>query len=675
MKRRYSRLPHLPSCVPRYASRYLLVVILLLAFALRCYRLDAQSFWNDEGNSARIAERSLDLILKGAERDIHPPGYYLLLHYWRALFGQTEFALRSLSVAAGLMLVVLTYLLGHQLLGKAPGLGAAFLATISPFGIYYSQEARMYALLAALSAASTYLFLRMLADTLRPNFNLQSLISKNTCLGTIIGYVLVSAAGLYTHYAFAFTLFVHAGIFALWWLAAARRSPRRWRWLALWVATQAAIAILYVPWLPVALVSLTGWAAAGRMYGLGPGLLNVLRTLSVGITLPAEESQALLFGSGLLLLVGLWPTRRFSAGLETGKQMSWFSAASLGTYLLLPVALIFVFDLYKPAWLKFLLVVLPPFHVAVAHGICRLRIAGGREQAHERDLRPPVCILHLAPRILFLVYLVATIPSLRNLYLDPAYARDDYRQIASDISADPRPGDGIILNAPNQWEVFTYYHPDRGVHSAPYRPTPDAVEAFLAPLTERYRRLFVLYWGDAESDPQRLIEASLAVHAYKASDRWYGDVRLATYAVAPLPEEPTTALDARFGETIRLRGYAVEGESLAPGKILPVTLFWQAQAAIPKRYKITVQLLDHTGQLVAQHDTEPGDGLMPTTTWEPDQILADRCGIPLPAGLPPGTYTLIVGLYHVATGERLPVALAGEPIGDHLPLGTVRSAN
>ncbi|MBN1316048.1 MAG: hypothetical protein JXA42_11285, partial [Anaerolineales bacterium] len=52
---------------------WIMLVILLAAFALRIYRLDAQSFWNDEGNSARIAERSVQLILEGSAADIHPP--------------------------------------------------------------------------------------------------------------------------------------------------------------------------------------------------------------------------------------------------------------------------------------------------------------------------------------------------------------------------------------------------------------------------------------------------------------------------------------------------------------------------------------------------------------------------------------------------------------------------
>ena len=71
----------------RRHTQLILVAILLLATALRFYRIDAQSFWNDEGNSARIAERSVDLIIAGAAGDIHPPLYYLALQAWRSVFG------------------------------------------------------------------------------------------------------------------------------------------------------------------------------------------------------------------------------------------------------------------------------------------------------------------------------------------------------------------------------------------------------------------------------------------------------------------------------------------------------------------------------------------------------------------------------------------------------------
>jgi hypothetical protein len=376
--------------------------------------------------------------------------------------------------------------------------------------------------------------------------------------------------------------------------------------------------------------------------------------LGVGVTLPAAEATAVLVGAGVLLLAGVWPRKMDRSG--------WFGVVSMALYLLLPIVFIFAFDLYKPAWLKFLIVVLPPFHILVACGVENLvRLA-------QHATRNTFHVSRIACRVLralfLLVFTLAILSSLHNLYFDPTYFRDDYRQIAADVAASASPDTAVILNAPNQWEAFTYYYPDRDVYPAPYHPAPDRVETFLSPLVQRYRRLFVLYWGDGESDPHRRIETWLAAHAYKAGDRWYGRVRLATYGVAPLPEKPAAALGAGFGESVRLSGYALGGDRFARGDILPVTLFWEAQSPVPERYKVTVQLLDGAGRLVAQHDSEPGEGFAPTDTWAPGQVIVDRHGVLLPAGLSPGRYTLVVALYHVAGGERLPVTFNGVPVGN-----------
>src|SRR5512139_1093756 len=96
-------------------SLWSLAAILILAAMLRFFQLDAQSFWNDEGTSARVAERSLPLITAASIGDIHPPLYYYALHSWRGVFGESEFALRSLSATLGVILVWLIYLLGRQL--------------------------------------------------------------------------------------------------------------------------------------------------------------------------------------------------------------------------------------------------------------------------------------------------------------------------------------------------------------------------------------------------------------------------------------------------------------------------------------------------------------------------------------------------------------------------------
>jgi hypothetical protein len=362
----------------------------------------------------------------------------------------------------------------------------------------------------------------------------------------------------------------------------------------------------------------------------------------------------------VLLLAGLWPCKR-----------RWFGVVSLGLYLLLPIALIFALDLYKDAWLKFLIVVLPPFHTLVAHGINNLACLGSRDWRLEikRSWIPNLRSL-VSPVVLILVSL-ATFPSLQNLYSNPAYFRDDYRQIASDIAASAGADTAVILNAPNQWEVFTYYYPDQDVYPAPYRPSRGRVEEFLSPLIEEYDRLFVVTWGDAESDPRRLIESWLAANAYKADERWYGHVRLVTYGAAPLPEQPVVALDADFGEAIHLRGYALAGDSFAPGDVLPVTLFYESSVRPSEPYKVTVQLLGDSGLPIAQHDGEPMGGFAPTTGWQPGQAVTDRHGVLLPSDLPSGNYTLIVAVYHAYTGERLPFVSDAEPVGDHLVLLTI----
>ena len=89
------------------------VFVLLLATLLRFHLLEAQSFWNDEGNSARLSERPVAAIIEGTASDIHPPLYYLALRGWRELVGETEFGLRSLSAFAGVLVVAVVIALGR----------------------------------------------------------------------------------------------------------------------------------------------------------------------------------------------------------------------------------------------------------------------------------------------------------------------------------------------------------------------------------------------------------------------------------------------------------------------------------------------------------------------------------------------------------------------------------
>src|SRR5512140_346417 len=149
------------------SARLLPLLIVLLGAILRFHLIDHQSLWNDEGNSLRLAQRTIPDLVAAARLDIHPPGYYLALKAWLALTGDTEFALRALSALAGTLSVACVYALGRVLFAPGAGLLAALLVAINTFSVYYGQEARMYAALALWASVSMLVFVHWL---MRPSW-------------------------------------------------------------------------------------------------------------------------------------------------------------------------------------------------------------------------------------------------------------------------------------------------------------------------------------------------------------------------------------------------------------------------------------------------------------------------------------------------------------------------
>jgi hypothetical protein len=107
----------------------------------------------------------------------------------------------------------------------------------------------------------------------------------------------------------------------------------------------------------------------------------------------------------------------------------------------------------------------------------------------------------------------------------------------------------------------------------------------------------------------------------------------------------TASADVAFGDVARLEGYAIEESGSVPGGVLPVTLFWRAGAETGISYWAFLHLVDESGRTVAQHDSPPAGGTLPTDIWVAGETVADHHEIALPADLAPGAYTLQVGLY------------------------------
>ncbi|GAB4265392.1 MAG: hypothetical protein Kow0080_05550 [Candidatus Promineifilaceae bacterium] len=611
------------------------IVILLLAAFFRFHALEAQSFWNDEGNSARLSERPIPLIIEGTASDIHPPLYYLLLRGWREPLGESEFALRAFSAFVGVLTVAVVMAMGAWLAGSRVGVMAGWLTAVSPPLIYYSQETRMYALLALLAVLSTFALLRW--------------VTAQNGRRWAVAYVLLLAAGLYTHYFFPAVMLVHGVVFGWMWLRQAGwvsflpfllagKRPLRQQMLH-WLGMVTLSLLLYAPWLPIF------WRQAGGRPAVRLPLLTFLaeavRWLAFGATASKTETAVGSWALLLLLVAALWRGGRV--------VWLWLLAAAV------PVLFMWLAGTTDPPFYKFMVTAVPFLWLWAAQGLLPQPAQAAKNGRFATTLLT-----------LFALTLTATglARSLQNMYTNPAYARADYRGMVQRILAEGHPNAGIILDAPNQWEVFTYYYHDVDrVYPIPRgRPDPETIDAELTAAANRHERLYAIFWGEAQRDPERLVERWLDDHAFKAVDEWVGDVRFVMYAVLPaFSEEMETAVSVSFGGEVQLLGYTLPQTAYLAGDVVPVTLFWQAERPLTNRYKIFLHLLDVDGQLVAQRDSEPGGGLNLTTLWQPGETIVDKHGLFLPVDLQPGEYTLLLGLYDIADpAARLPLAEGGD---------------
>ena len=144
---------------------WLLIGITLLGGFVRVLLLGEKGMWLDETFSIWLANHSLPEMLQWMARiDQHPPLYYLLLHYWMLLNGDTPYYARLLSALFGTATIPVIYLIGKRLSGAWVGLAAAVFLSVSPVNIAYAQETRMYTLLTFNAAAAICALAWLLTD-------------------------------------------------------------------------------------------------------------------------------------------------------------------------------------------------------------------------------------------------------------------------------------------------------------------------------------------------------------------------------------------------------------------------------------------------------------------------------------------------------------------------------
>ncbi len=432
-------------------SRFLYFLILLLALALRLYQLEADSLWGDEIFTATQSALPIGELLGWTARDIHPPGYYLIvgrLAVWLGWADLTPSALtdwlwRFPSTLAGTLAVAVTYRLGADLLGRWVGLGGMVLLAINPVAVQYGQEARMHGLFLLAVALSTWTLARALD---RPGQ-----------LRRWLAYALTTAFSLYTVY-LAFVVLVAQGLWA-----AVSRQPRDVRCLAsvlvprrlaigprliCWLVSVAAALALYLPWGPTLLTIVTRRLAVSDVEsGVGPPLEFLVKGVySLG---PGPGWPAWLF-------LGLWMVGLGSLAVRRRFAVALFG----GLWLVLPLALPFVFRDPRALHLRYVFL-LPVYLLFVAQG-GMVTVAGGREliasgwretESHPArvpwrsgsEKRAPVSSAFLTTRFLRAVTLLG-LALASALYLPGYYQRTkpDWRGAGAYLAARTIPGDVIV---------------------------------------------------------------------------------------------------------------------------------------------------------------------------------------------------------------------------------------
>ncbi|MCX6640227.1 MAG: glycosyltransferase family 39 protein [bacterium] len=201
---------------------WLLPLLLVLALGLRLLFLGAKSFWQDEGCTWFIAH---GILIDDAYHPLHNNLLKIFLNF----FGNNEFAGRLLSVLAGSLFIWFTYLFVKAAFNRKAAFIAAFILTISPYGVALSQEMRMYSLILLEIAAAYYFFWKLCRDG-KPSEELKYWA----------GFFLFSVAGLYTHVIVAFQVaFLTLVYFAL--------NRRAFRKLKSWCFMLFLLGLAYLP--------------------------------------------------------------------------------------------------------------------------------------------------------------------------------------------------------------------------------------------------------------------------------------------------------------------------------------------------------------------------------------------------------------------------------------------
>ncbi len=483
----------------RRRSGVVAVSILLLAFFLRVRNLGAESAWIDEAYSIVLSQHSIPQIIQGTAADQHPPLYYLLLHFW-LWFGSGVYFARFFSVVIGLINVAQFVRLGHTMgVGKV-GWGAGLLLSISPMHIWYSQEVRMYVLLAALTTGAITELWRCLRGENR-----------------WWAYGLLCFFAIYTQY-FAVFMLMGQAMFVIGGAMARRRTQIAWRW----IQTIGLVALGFSMWFPTALMQARlhtlPWISSPNWGDVRDTMLMMLWG-SQAMKVPDTVRSAALAAFGLITL---WAAIRSSRATLTYRSVFVF----VGVNAVVPIAVITIAALNYPLFqTKQFLFLVGPLLLWIVLSV----------HALSKTSR-------------FLAYAVVLMVAAISLFAQQSVlTKDDWRGASAYIQGRYRPND-VVYGNPAAAALPLSLYLDSQIEFDGYPPhydileggwkgttlTPEIADRLLRAEEAQHQRIWLVESYPEFWDPEGLLETWLE-HNARLIDEWrLTNIRIRLYQFKPL---------------------------------------------------------------------------------------------------------------------------------------------
>ncbi|MCS6841788.1 MAG: glycosyltransferase family 39 protein [Roseiflexus sp.] len=689
----------------------LIITLTALAFGLRLYRLDAQSLWLDEGSTwIEVTGKGwLALVGELFSPNAGYPLYHLLLKAWVSLAGDSEWALRFPSALAGALVAPVLMAAARELRvasgqadnGYAPA-AVGLLAALSPYALWYAQDAKVYSLLILASALLVWTLLRALRSgapcdwLLFAGAALTSIFVHRLAMLSLTGAALAIAwrlwqhgsgvlrwkAGMWATIALALSIIGVAGVML------ATRDERM-------SGERSAVGMLEGLWFTFAHFSLNRWPGELEGYLGLPALVWLLPfgvLTAWGVALLLRDARAGHDGASVILGLFLAPLALFAIVHTRAPVYEARYAASA-----------------FPAWLLILAYPL----LACNGDIHASRLSRGS-------------VTRLAFATLFVTSLAACVTALvqpeKGLFSgDPV--KEQWREAVAALAARVHPDDLVLVHPHYVMPMYAYYAP---------RVTPDPlpqpvtfpvfaegdtcgiVNPTRQQMLECIRRRFEPFYNQQAIGKKRALLLIAPDHARAVDppplpvDRfgWVGlrfqypqrtwpcggaEFVGVLLMCQSFPEtfnpggpgtipQPDQALEAVFGGELRLRGVtlALHGGAARAGGALPVTLYWEAVTPPTHNYRMFLHLCrDCDVPPVANDDGPPLGGYAPaglTSTWRIGDPVHDERVLMLPRDLPPGRYTLLLGVYSGdgAPDTRLPITTSASTLSENrLVVGTI----